>query len=97
MNREALEGNVQQFTVDMKEAKGLSTLKEAIAVFKPVMKDFKQKHNAYKFQVAVSIVFHIAVDPLVVTHLPVVLTSEMVSVYADAVPPLNDVDQNGSG
>ena len=32
---EALEGNVQQFTVDMKEEKSISTLKKSIAVFKP--------------------------------------------------------------
>ena len=84
---EALEDNVQQFTINMKEAKSLSTLKKAIAVFKPVMTDFQQKHNAYKFQVAVSIVFHKVVDPAVITHPPVVLTSEMVAVYTDAAPP----------
>ena len=106
-SREALEGNVQQFTVNMKEAKSLSTLEMAIAVFKPVMMDFQQKHSAYKLQIAVSIVFHNAVDPAVVTRPPVTLTSEMVAVYADA-PPLNDVnrqllnfievyEQNGSG
>ena len=105
--REALEGSVQQFTVNTKEAKSLSTLEKAIAVFKPVMMDFQQKHNADKFQIAVSIVFHKAVDPAVVTQPPVTLTSEMVAVYADA-PPLNDVnrqllnfievyEQNGSG
>ena len=101
--REALEGSVQQFTVNMKEARILSTLEKAIAVFKPVMLDFQQKHNAYKFQIGVSIVFHKAVDPAVVTGPPVTLTSEMVAVYA-----LNDVtrqllnfievyEHNGSG
>ena len=39
--REALEGKVQQFTVNMKEAKVLSTSKKAIAVFKPVLMDFQ--------------------------------------------------------
>ena len=72
------------------------------------MMDFQQKHNAYKFQIAVSIVFHKAVDPAVVTQPPVTLTSEIVDVYADAHLPLNDVnrqmlnfievyEQNGSG
>ena len=65
--REALEGDVQQFTVNMKEAKSLSTLK-AIAVFKPLMMDIQHKHSAYKFQIAVSIDFHKAVDPAVVPH-----------------------------
>ena len=105
--REALEGSVQQFNVYIKEAKSISTLEKAIAVFEPLMVDFQQKHNAYMFQIAVGIVFHKAVDPDVVTPTPVVLTSEMVVVYADA-PPLNDVnrellnfievyEQNGSG
>ena len=85
--REALGGSVQQFTVDMKEAKSLSTLMKAIAVFKPVMTDFQQKHSAYKFQIAVNVVFHKAVDPAVITQPPVALTSEMVAVYADAAPP----------
>ena len=68
----------------MKEAKSLSKLQKDIAVFKPVMMDFQQKHSAYKFQIAVSIVFHKAVDPAVITQPPVRLTSEMVAVYADA-------------
>ena len=38
--RETLEGNAQQFTVNMKEAKSHSTLEKAIAVLKPVMMDF---------------------------------------------------------
>ena len=60
---------MQQSTVNMKEAKSLSTLVKAIAVFKPVMMDFQQKHySACKFQVAVSIVFHKAVDPAVITQ-----------------------------
>ena len=90
-SREALEGNVQQFTVNMKEGKNLSTLKKTIAVFKPVMTDFQQKHSAYKFQVVVSIGSHKAVDPTVITQPPVVLTSEMVAVYAETAP-LNDVN-----
>ena len=75
----------------MKEAKSLSTLEKAITVFEPVMMDFRQKHNACKFQISVSIVFHKAVDPAVVTQPPVTLTSEMVALYADA--PLNDVNR----
>ena len=106
--RRALGGAVEQFTVNMKEAKRLSTLKKAIDVFKPAMVKFQQDHRAYKFQVAVSIVFHNAFDSTVVTHPPVVLTSEMIAVYTDASPPLVDVnrqllnfievyEQNGSG
>ena len=38
---EALEGSVQQFIVNMKEAKSLPALEEAIAAFKPVMMGFQ--------------------------------------------------------
>ena len=65
---EALEGNVQQVTVNMKEVKSLARLNKAIAVFKPVMMNFQQKDNAYKFQIAVDVVFHKAVDPAGVTQ-----------------------------
>ena len=68
------------------------TFEKDITVFEPVMMDFQQKHNAYKFQIAVSIVYHKAVDPAVVTQPPGTLTSEMVAVYADA-PPHNDVNR----
>ena len=98
--REALGDAVEQFTVNTKEAKRLPTLKKAVNVLEPTMVKFHQEHQAYKFQ--------IAVDPAIVTQLPVVLTSEMVAVYSDAVPPLDDVnrqllkfievyEQNGSG
>ena len=101
-------GPVEQFTVNMKEAKRLSTLKKTINAFKPAMAKFQQEHRAYKFQVAASIVFHKTVDRTVVTHPSVVLTSEMVAVYTNAAPPLIDVnrhllsfidvyEQNGSG
>ena len=72
------------------------------------MTTYHQEHCAYKFQIAVSVVFHKAVDPAVITQPPVALASEMVAVYADAVPPLDDVncqlfnfievyEHNGSG
>ena len=65
------------------------------------MTKFHQEHRAYKFQIAVSVVFHIAVsvvfhnavDTAVITQPPVALASEMVAVYADAVPPRNDVNR----
>ena len=91
--REAVEGNVQQFTVDMKEAKSLSTLKKAMAVFKPVRTDFPQKHSAYKFQIAIGVVFHKAFNSAVVTQPPVALTSEIADVYADAASLLNDLNR----
>ena len=86
LTRRSLEGAVEQFTVNMKEAKQHSTLKKAIAVSKPAMVKFQHEHVT-KFQIAVSIVFHKVVDPTVGRHPPVVLTSEMVAVYTDAAPP----------
>ena len=55
--RKSLGGAVEQFTVNMKGAKHLSTLKKAIDVFTPVMLKFHQEHRAYKFQIVVSVVF----------------------------------------
>ena len=106
--RKSLGGDVEQFTVNMKGAGHLSTLKKAIAVFTPVMTKFQQQHRAYKFQIAFCVVFHKAVDPAVAIQRSVTLASEMVVVYADASPPLGDVycqllniievyEHNGSG
>ena len=86
----------------MKEAKSLSTLEKAIAVFKPVMMDFQQKHSTYKFHISVDVVFHEAVDPAVVTQPPVTLTSEMDAHPRDDMNRqlLNSIEvyeQNGSG
>ena len=55
--------------------------------------NFQQKHSAYKFQIAVDVVLHKAVDPAAVTQSPVTLTSEMAAVYADAPPLINGVDR----
>ena len=64
-----------------------------MTAFKPVMTKFHRDHQAYKFQVAVDVVYHKAVDPAVMTQPPVTLTSEMVAVYSDDVPPLEDVNR----
>ena len=66
--RKSLGGAVEQFTVNMKKANHLSTLKKAIAVFTPVMRKLHQEHRAYKFQIAVSVVFHKAVDLAVIYY-----------------------------
>ena len=91
--RKSLGGAIEHFTVNMKEAKNLSALEKAIAVCTPVMMKFQQEHRAYKFQISVSVVSHKADDPAVITQPPVVLTSEMVAVSADAAPPLDDVNR----
>ena len=78
--RRMLGDAVEQFTVNMKEAKRLPTLKKAVNVLEPAMVKFHRDHLSHKFQIAVSVVFHKAVDSAVVTHPPVVLTSEMVAI-----------------
>ena len=40
-----------------------------------------RRHFAYKFQVAVDVVFHEAVDPTVITQPPITLRSDMAAVY----------------
>ena len=77
----------------MNEERHLSALKEAIAVFSPIISKFQQEHHAYNFQIAACVVFHKAVGPAVATQPPVTLTSEMVAVYSDASPPLEGVDR----
>ena len=71
-SRRALGGAIEQLTLNMKEAKRLSTLKKAVN--EPAMTKFHGDHQAYRFQITVSLVFHKAVDSAVVTHAPVVLT-----------------------
>ena len=50
--------NCGKYTIDMKEARNLSTLKKAINAMKPTMLKFQREHDAFNFQVAVDIVFH---------------------------------------
>ena len=58
-----------------------------------VMTKIHQEHRAYKFQIVVSVVFHKVVAPAVITQPPVALASEMVAVYADSVPTLDDMNR----
>ena len=84
---------MKRFNIDMQETQHLDHLSPALHLLLPTMKTYQTKHHAYKFQVAITIVCHKAVDPSVVTQPPVTLTSEMVAVYADAAPPLDDVSR----
>ena len=52
------------------------------------MAAYQQRHRAYKFQIAMDVMFHKAVDPAVVTQPPVTLRCEMATVYADRSPQL---------
>ena len=78
----------------MQETQHLAHMSTALYLVLPTMTQSHTKHHAYKFQVAITIVFHKAVDPSVVTQPPVTLTSEKIVVYAaDTAPPLDDVNR----
>ena len=81
------------YVVDMKEANHLEALEKTVTAFKPVMEMYHREHHACKFQMAVDVVFHKAVEHAVITVPPVTLTSEMVTVYAGYAPPLEDVNR----
>ena len=84
----------ERYNIDMQERQHLDHLPTALHLLRPPMKTFIVKHRAYKFQVAITIVYHKALDPSVVTQPPVTLTSEMIAVYAaDATQPLDEVDR----
>ena len=64
-------------------------LVRAIAIMKLAMLQFQREHCAFKFQIAATIVYHKAV----VTQTPIILASEMVSVYADCRISLKDMNR----
>ena len=69
------------YEVDMKESDKLTALQRAVTSFHPSMSTYQRDHSAYKFQMAIDVIFHKAFDPTVITQPAVTLTSEMVSVY----------------
>ena len=106
--RKALGGAVEVHSVDMNEANQLVALENAVVALGPTMTAFQQTYNAYKYQIAINIVFHKAVDPAVITDPPVALRSTMVAVYAADASQLEETaahllelvevyEHNGSG
>ena len=106
--KRALGGTSEMYEVDMKESDNLTALQGAVTFFQPSMSTCQRDHSAYKFQMAVDVIFHEAVDPTVITQPVVTLTSEMVAVYGGDTPPLEDInlqllnlveiyEHNGSG
>ena len=84
---------VESYNINMQETQHLVHLSTALHLL-PTMTQLHTKHRAYNFQVAITIVYHKAVDPSVVTQPPVTLTSEMIAMYAaDTVPPRDDVNR----
>ena len=79
--RRALGCTSEMNEVDIKESDSLTALQGAVTSFQPSMSTYQRDHSAYKFQMAVDVIFHKAVDPTVITQPAVTLTSEMVAVY----------------
>ena len=55
------------YEVDMNESDKLTALQAAVTYFQPSMSTYQRDHSAYKFQMAVDVIFHKAVDPTVIT------------------------------
>ena len=91
--KRALGGTSQMYEVDMKESDNLTALHGAVTSFQPSMSTYQRDHSASKFQVAVDVIFHKAVDPTVITQPAVTLTSEMVAVYGGDTTPLEDINR----
>ena len=85
-------GAVKRFNIDMQEKQYIDHLSPTLQLLLPTMRTFQTKHHAQQFQVAITIVFHKAMGPCV-TQPPVTQTAEMIVVYADATPPLDDVNR----
>ena len=71
--RKALGGAVEVHSVDMNAANQLVALEEAVVALEPTTAAYQQRHHAYKYQIAVNVIFHKAVDPTILTDPPVTL------------------------
>ena len=91
--KRALGGTSEMYEVYMKESDNLTALQGAVTSFQPSMSKYQRDHSAYKFQMAVHVIFHKAVDPTGITQPAVTLTSEMVAVYGGDTPPLEDINR----
>ena len=91
--KRALDGTSEKYEVDMKESDNFTALQGAVTSFQPSMSTYQRDHSAYKFQMAVDVIVHKAVDPTVITQPAVTLTSEMVAVYGGDTPPLDDTNR----
>ena len=73
-------GALERYSINMLGTQHLTHYSTVLHLL-PTMTQFHIKHHAYKFQVAITIVCHKAMDPSVVTQSPVALISEMIAVY----------------
>ena len=63
-------------SVDMNAANQFVALEDAIAALEPIMAAYQQRHHAYKYQIAVNVIFHKAMDPTILTDPPVTLRTD---------------------
>ena len=66
----------------MDAANQLVALEDAVVTLEPTMAAYQQRHHAYKYQIALNVVFHKAVDPTILIDPPVTLRTTMAAVYA---------------
>ena len=69
--RIAFGGAAEVHSVYMRDRDQLAALGDAVLSLEPTMTAYLGRHQAYKFQVAVDVMFHKAMDPTVVTQHPV--------------------------
>ena len=62
----SMRGDVVRYNINIQETQHLVHLSTALHLLLPTMTQFHTKHRAYKFQVAITIVCHKAVNPSVV-------------------------------
>ena len=60
--KRALGGTSEMYEADMKKSDNLTALQAAVTSFQPSMPTYHRDHSAYKFQMAVYVIFHKAVD-----------------------------------
>ena len=92
--RGALGGDVEVHSVDMDAANQLVALEDSVVALEPTMAAYQQRHHAYKYQIALNVVFHKAVDPKILTDPPVTLRTTMAAVYAADVPQLVETSRH---
>ena len=92
--RKAFGGAVEVHSVNMNAANQLVAIEEAVAALEPTMAAYLQRHHAYKYQIAVNVIFHKAVDPTILTDPSVTLRTTMVAAYAADVPQLVKTSRN---
>ena len=106
--RRALGGAVEVHSVDMDAANHLVALEDAVLTLKPTIIACQQRHRAYKYQIALNVLFHKALDPTILIDPPVTLRTTMTAVYTAEMPQLVETsrqllellevyEQNGSG